>query len=669
MIKYAKNIRPRIALFLFIFLLSFLNVALGKVNIKPLFGVKILLDPGHGGYDPGAIGPSGLKESHVNLRVARYLKYLLEADGATVCLTREKDNTLALSDRIRFAETYNPHLFVSIHHNSSLSPRNSSRAEIYYAAADHGISKMLADSMRIELAKASFGDDSVVVPGGFYLLRNSPCPAIISEAAYISVADSEKQLMTGKALTNQAQALRTAIKKVLPTRMLNVDAYLSDPLVLSSPYFNFILTSDKPIESINGYLKKFPGAFFFGFERMLGWCNSYKLYNVTPLHSGDFVLNLMFRAKDNSVSPQKKIRFNVKLPVSNVMALPIAPYIPKGFKGKFPVFITLSDALGRPNTRKAKVKITSYVPALHKINKLAAMLVELASLNLSGFAFYEQVAETFTSDKGDAILHIDLSGDENGFILIYAESEGTVSDPIQIPIQEVESHYVLGRLLNKSESVSNAKILFDDKSTVSARNGYFFFETPHKNLTLDIVPTLGFSPLKYNIASMSEPVNMPLIEIEKVSENLYGKTIGIISPNGFDLQVRKLTSLLLRAGCNVIRFKSDEKLRNPEYQNVLDANLQENLLCLLSFKNSDSNIMKIRHYHRKGTGSRIATKLCEAIGLNDKNIEVAVMPGSDYEINHSQATALVLALPQKIEDSDSSYIIEKLFQVLNVELK
>ena len=46
MIKYAKNIRPRIALFLFIFLLSFLNVALGKVNIKPLFGVKILLDPG-----------------------------------------------------------------------------------------------------------------------------------------------------------------------------------------------------------------------------------------------------------------------------------------------------------------------------------------------------------------------------------------------------------------------------------------------------------------------------------------------------------------------------------------------------------------------------------------------------------------------------------------------
>jgi hypothetical protein len=125
----------------------------------------------------------------------------------------------------------------------------------------------------------------------------------------------------------------------------------------------------------------------------------------------------------------------------------------------------------------------------------------------------------------------------------------------------------------------------------------------------------------------------------------------------------------LRSGCNVIRFKSDEKLRNPEYQNVLDANLQENLLCLLSFKNSDSNIMKIRHYHRKGTGSRIATKLCEAIRLNDKNIEVAVMPGSDYEINHSQATALVLALPQKIEDSDSSYIIEKLFQVLNVELK
>src|SRR5574344_1084144 len=88
-------------------------------------------------------------------------------------------------------------------------PEKKTRAELYYAAAVLGVSKMLASSMRNELAKAAFGEDSVVMPGGFYLLRNSPCPAVITESAYISVADSEILLMTGKHLTNQSQALRT----------------------------------------------------------------------------------------------------------------------------------------------------------------------------------------------------------------------------------------------------------------------------------------------------------------------------------------------------------------------------------------------------------------------------------------------------------------------------
>jgi hypothetical protein len=62
-------------------------------------------------------------------------------------------------------------------------------------------------------------------------------------------------------------------------------------------------------------------------------------------------------------------------------------------------------------------------------------------------------------------------------------------------------------------------------------------------------------------------------------------------------------------------------------------------------------------------------KLCEAIELDSKNIKAEALPGSDYEINHSQATALVLDFPQKVTDRDTYHIVEKLYQVLNDELK
>ncbi|HQB83035.1 MAG TPA: N-acetylmuramoyl-L-alanine amidase, partial [Candidatus Rifleibacterium sp.] len=100
----------RIAIFL-----SFLLIAAAGFaqNLKPLKGISILLDPGHGGADPGAVGPTGLKESDVNLRVARYLRDLLRADGAEVKMTREKDTALSLGERVAMAEKLKPDLFVS----------------------------------------------------------------------------------------------------------------------------------------------------------------------------------------------------------------------------------------------------------------------------------------------------------------------------------------------------------------------------------------------------------------------------------------------------------------------------------------------------------------------------------------------------------------------------
>ena len=85
----------------------------------PLTGANVVLDPGHGGDEPGAVGPAGTTEKAVNLAIAQEAKRQLEALGATVVLTRTADYRITLVSRAAIATSLRPQLFVSIHHNAA----------------------------------------------------------------------------------------------------------------------------------------------------------------------------------------------------------------------------------------------------------------------------------------------------------------------------------------------------------------------------------------------------------------------------------------------------------------------------------------------------------------------------------------------------------------------
>ena len=108
---------------------------LGK--ILPLMSIKtIVIDSGHGGKDPGAISPHGLKEKYVTLSIARYLRKDLVANGFKVYLTRDKDIYLTLRARVEFARKHNADLFISIHANSNPS-RRIRGVEVYYLSSKY----------------------------------------------------------------------------------------------------------------------------------------------------------------------------------------------------------------------------------------------------------------------------------------------------------------------------------------------------------------------------------------------------------------------------------------------------------------------------------------------------------------------------------------------------
>jgi len=99
---------------------------LDQLDLSPLKGKVIVIDPGHGGKYSGAVGKMGLKESEVNLGVALYLWGALQSAGAKPVMTRTADTTVAspahkqlradLLARSMVSNTVNPDLFVSIHH-------------------------------------------------------------------------------------------------------------------------------------------------------------------------------------------------------------------------------------------------------------------------------------------------------------------------------------------------------------------------------------------------------------------------------------------------------------------------------------------------------------------------------------------------------------------------
>ena len=92
---------------------------------------KIVVDAGHGGKDPGAIGKSGLYEKNVVLDISKRLKGLLESKGITVTMTRDQDEFISLEGRTEIATRARADLFVSIHANSNPNSRGTQGIEIY----------------------------------------------------------------------------------------------------------------------------------------------------------------------------------------------------------------------------------------------------------------------------------------------------------------------------------------------------------------------------------------------------------------------------------------------------------------------------------------------------------------------------------------------------------
>lgn len=167
-----------------------------------LKGKVITIDPGHGGSDPGAIGPSGYQEKQATLPISLYLKSALEAYGAKVYMTRTTDVDVygpnasgvdELGARVNVANRNNSDAFISVHINAFNNPNVGGIATYYYSKTNHDA--RLAQKIQSQIANTpGFNGDRGIQEGNLYVLRHSNMPAVLVELGFISNPREESAL-------------------------------------------------------------------------------------------------------------------------------------------------------------------------------------------------------------------------------------------------------------------------------------------------------------------------------------------------------------------------------------------------------------------------------------------------------------------------------------------
>lgn len=163
---------------------------------RPRKSAYLVLDPGHGGRDPGAVDPnSGTRESDLNLAQALTLKEYLVALGYTVGFTRTTDVFVPRAERTRMAQAQGARVFVSVHHDTPTAPGPG----VYYSA--HPLSRSLAERIAAVLRGAWVRPSSASRFGRLYI-DDFPGPAVLVEFGPTRPVSREERIARAQAVAS-----------------------------------------------------------------------------------------------------------------------------------------------------------------------------------------------------------------------------------------------------------------------------------------------------------------------------------------------------------------------------------------------------------------------------------------------------------------------------------
>jgi N-acetylmuramoyl-L-alanine amidase len=170
--------------------------------------VVVVVDPGHGGGDVGAVGIGGIQEAGINLDISRKVASILEEQGVQAVLTRNSDVEIDLAPRVALAEQVNADLFVSIHSNAiNMSRPDVNGIETYFYDSGEG----LAESIHSSVVSATGSRDRGLRSTGFYVLKRTSMPAVLVEVGFVTGAEDQPRLADPNYRDQMAEAIARGI--------------------------------------------------------------------------------------------------------------------------------------------------------------------------------------------------------------------------------------------------------------------------------------------------------------------------------------------------------------------------------------------------------------------------------------------------------------------------
>ena len=180
---------------------------------------KVVIDPGHGGPDPGAVGIAGLRETDVVLDVSLQLARLLQSRGVEVVLTRTTEVDVDLPPRVALANSSGADVFLSVHANalSMMRPDVNGIESFYFEPAGNRARSLAAAVQRQMLAISPGSPDRGVRTARFFVIRRTVMPSTLVEMGFVTGALDAPRLMDANFRRRMAVALATGVLTYLQT--------------------------------------------------------------------------------------------------------------------------------------------------------------------------------------------------------------------------------------------------------------------------------------------------------------------------------------------------------------------------------------------------------------------------------------------------------------------
>jgi N-acetylmuramoyl-L-alanine amidase len=613
------------------------------LDLTPLQGRVIVLDPGHGGVFQGVVGLNGLSEADANLGVALYLRGLLEWAGAKVHLTRTTDidfltpadSSLAadLKARMALIERLEPEILLSLHHNSNAAlDRDMNETQTYYPVGRDGADLDLARAIHKHLSLNLDIRPAKIMAGNFYVLRNSPVPAALGEPSMLSNPAVEEKLFRAEKLELEAKAY-----------FMGLLEYFSG----GTPYWQ----TDADVALAN--------------VRALKWLFVPDTHAEAPgLDPSTIRLTLNDAVVPHILDPDGRTVHWLK------------PENPAG--GSYTFNLTARNLAGR--TTRPQINHFDIVDIGHRLDLLRVGETAAPQRTLLLWSLRDHNGAALSAPSRLTLGYDDLQAGVNDTLVLSTggESAGAVFiDAASADFTKAQDFYHTGNcadLLIDNRSAAdlpedqNWVVLTDPegrRSTSPVINRYPHRISPHQRTFA--VPVTRNAPLWLESPGFKPLVASPELSWrdtlgwEPVLPQLIGRTI-VVDPTGggtltdgagplgitgseINLQVaRRLTRLLENCGAKAVLTRNDTR-RVPPEEKVLLTNRSHADLFLTIGRNPSGDAWRIQHHFGSRGGSRWARALGSSAMAFTAPDTTDIQESYAYLLRHTPCAAIKCLMP------------------------